>query len=343
MPASPRRFHRSLFASSALLLTVACGEGLPPEEVAVEPVANEVGTTGSPLLFGILGGSRVRAVENVYLRTGPSTSNTAIRLVSIGEQATVVSESPSGGFYQLNVGGTVGWSHGDYWDQVPTLRVNGYLLSKDQEKWLRWVAAKTVPRLTGTRDQRLDKAARVSWWAMKEGIWDLGPNRPNPTSNPLSFSLCNTSTGDRAIWPVDVCYNNGGAWQVGLAGVQVNYHALADVETVARQLYAREGWTIAQILDHTARTAGIPAGSTEHTTIVNTTNTALRKSWLLRNHGVGFHFEHGAVYQQCIIEGQAYCYGGTQTWDPAYKFASSWSAMNTSIAHIRQHLSTLAP
>lgn len=334
-------FPRSLLSSSFLLFTLACGEGLPPEEAAVEPEA--IGTTESPLLFGILAGSRVRAVENVYLRTGPSTSNTAIRLVSIGEQATVVSESASGGFYKLNVGGTVGWSHGDYWDQVPTLRVNGYLLSKDQEKWLRWVAAKTVPRLTGTRDQRLDKAARVSWWAIKEGIWDLGSNRPNPGSNPQSFSLCSTSSGDVAIWPLATCNNGGGAWQVGLAGAQVSWVSLASVETVARQLYAREGWSIAQILDHTARTAGFPAGSTEHTTIVNTTNQALRKSWLLRNHGVGFTFENDVVYQECIVQGLSWCYGSGQTWDPAYKFASSWSAMNTSIANIRQHLSNLAP
>ncbi len=336
-------FSRAMLSSSFLLFTLACGEGLPPEEAAVEPEAGALGGTESPLLIGILAGARVRAVENVYLRTGPSTSNTAIRLVSIGEQATVVSESASGGFYQLNVGGTVGWSHGDYWDQVPTLRVNGYLLSKDQEKWLRWVAAKTVPRLEGTREQRLDKAARVSWWAMKEGIWDLGPNRPNPSSNPQTFSLCSTSTGDRAIWPLDVCYNNGGPWQVGLAGALVNYVALADVEAVARRLYAREGWSIAQILDHTARTAGFAAGTTEHSTIVNTTNPALRKSWLLRNHGVGFTYEHDLVYQQCIVQGLSWCYGSSQTWDPAYKFASSWGAMNTSIANIRQHLSTLAP
>ncbi|MFP2923742.1 SH3 domain-containing protein [Pyxidicoccus sp. 3LG] len=338
------RLNRSLLASSALLFTLACGEGLPPEEsMAVEPEAEVLGTTESPLLFGILAGSRVRAVENVYLRTGPSTSNAAIRLVSIGEQATVLSETASNGFYQVNVGGQVGWSHGDYWDQVPSLYVNGYLLSKDQEKWLRWVAAKTVPRLTGTRAERLDKAARVSWWAMKEGIWDLGPNRPNPTSNPQSFSLCSTSTGDRAIWPVEVCNNNGGAWQVGLAGVQVNWLTLAAVEATARQLYAREGWTITQILDHTVRTAGIPAGSTEHTTIVNTTNSALRKSWLLRNHGVGFTHENATVYQECIVQGLSWCYGSGQTWDPAYKFASSRTAMLNSIASIRQHLSNLAP
>ncbi|GEL75342.1 SH3 domain-containing protein [Myxococcus virescens] len=344
MSVTTRRAPRAFLASSVLLFSLACGEGLPPEEAGLTPgEVEETGTTESSLLFGILAGARIRAVENVYLRTGPSTSNASIRLVSIGEQATVVSETPSNGFYRVNVNGQVGWSHGDYWDQVPSLSVNGYALSKDQEKWLRWVAAKTVPRLSGTRAQRLDQAALVSWWAMKEGIWDLGPNRPNPSSNPQSFSICNTSTGDRVIWPLESCNNNGGPWQVGLSGVQVHYHSQASVENTARQLYAREGWSIAQILDHTARTAGFAAGSVEHSTIVNTTNLALRKSWLLRNHGVGFAIQYPQVHQQCVVQGLSWCYGSGHTWNPAYKFASSRAAMTTSVAHIRQHLSNLAP
>ena len=176
----------------------------------------------------------------------------------------------------------------------------------------------------GTLDGLSERpAALVSWWAMKEGS--------------------NTSTGDRVIWPLEACNNNGGPWQVGLSGVQVHYHTQASVENTARQLYAREGWSIAQILDHTARTAGFAAGSVEHSTIVNTTNLALRKSWLLRNHGVGFAIQYPQVHQQCVIQGLNWCYGSSHTWNPAYKFASSRAAMTTSVAHIRQHLSNLAP
>ncbi|HZN95498.1 MAG TPA: SH3 domain-containing protein, partial [Myxococcales bacterium] len=125
----------------------------------------EIGHAESELLYGILAGSTVRATDNVYLRTGPAITYPSIRLVSSGERATVVQESSSGGFYKLDVGGTIGWSHGDYWELVPRLYVNGYLLTPNQEKWLRWVAAKTVPRLTGTRAERVNKVAWVAWWA----------------------------------------------------------------------------------------------------------------------------------------------------------------------------------
>jgi hypothetical protein len=128
---------------------------------------------------------------------------------------------------------------------------------------------------------------------------------------------------------------------VGLAGIQVNPNSrtLTELESTARTLYAAEGWTVGQILDHTARTAGFPTGSAEHTAIVNSTGN-LRKSWLLRNHGVGFHYQAGTVYSECVQQGLSWCYG---TWDPAYKFASNWNAMNNSIYNIRQHLNNLAP
>ena len=334
------RVPRAFILGSLLLTSSACGPG----DIAAEPreSAEELGTTESPLLFGILAGATVRATDNVYLRTGPSTSDPAIRLVNSGEQATVSQESASGGFYKLNVGGTVGWSHGDYWELVPRLYVNGYLLSPNQEKWLRWVAAKTVPRLTGTRDERLDKAARVSWWAMKEGVWDLGYNRPNPTSNPQSWSSCYYAPNNVDLWPLDTCNNGGGAWQVGLAGIQVNPNSrtVASLESTALSLYP--GSTVTAIMEHTARTAGFPTGSTEFTSIVNSTGN-LRKSWLLRNHGVGFQLQAQTVYSECVVGGYSWCYGSGHTWYPANRYASSSSAMNNSIYNIRQHLNNLAP
>lgn len=330
-------FRRSLLGAALLALS-ACG----PVEPAVEAVVDEeLGNTESPLLVGVLANATIRATEGVYFRTGPGTTYSVIRLINPGEQATVVSESASSGFYKINVGGTIGWSHGDYWELVPRLYVNGYLLSPNQEKWLRWVAAKTVPRLTGTRDERLTKAARVSWWAMKEGIWDVGYNRPNPTSNPQSWSSCYYAPNNVDLWPLDTCDNGGGAWQVGLAAIQVNPNSrtVTDLENTARMLYAAEGWTAAQILDHTARTAGFPSGSAEHSGIVNSTGN-LRKSWLLRNHGVGFHYQAGTVYSECVAASYSWCFG---SWYPANQFASSRTAIDNSLYNIRQHLNNLAP
>jgi hypothetical protein len=338
---SPNSSH---FSRAALLgALLLAGSGCGPGNVEAGAVADEdLASTESPLLFGALAGQTIRATESVYFRTGPSTSNSVIRLINAGEQATVVSESPSNGFYQINVGGTVGWSHGDYWELVPRLYVNGYLLSPNQEKWLRWVAAKTVPRLTGTRDERLDKASRVSWWAMKEGVWDLGYNRPNPTSNPQSWSSCYYAPNNVDLWPLETCNNGGGAWQVGLAGIQVNPNSrtVASLESTAVMLYP--GSNATDILAHTARTAGFPTGSTEHTSIVNSTGN-LRKSWLLRNHGVGFHLQDQTVYSECVVGGYSWCYGSGHTWYPANRYASSRTAMNNSIYNIRQHLNNLAP
>jgi hypothetical protein len=337
MVAIPRRVPQTVILAAILLASSACGpsglEGGPSEDVTAE----EIGTTESELLFGILAGATVRATDNVYLRTGPATTYPSIRLVNFGEQATVVQESASGGFYKLNVGGTIGWSHGDYWELVPRLYVNGFLLSPNQEKWLRWVAAKTVPRLTGTRAERVDKVSWVAWWAMKEGVWDLQYQQPNPQS----FSLCDYG-GNVPLGPLETCDNGGGAWQVGLAAGQVNPNSrsVVELENTAMMLYP--GQTIAQIMDHTANVAGFADGTATYNGIVNSTGN-LRKSWLLRNHGVGFHYQYPEVYSQCYQLGYSWCYGSSQTWYPANQFASSRQAMINSRYNIWQHINNLAP
>jgi len=334
----PPQFPLTIILAAAVLGISACGPGdleaTPSEDVTPE----EIGHAESELLYGILAGSTVRATDNVYLRTGPAITYPSIRLVSSGERATVVQESSSGGFYKLDVGGTIGWSHGDYWELVPRLYVNGYLLTPNQEKWLRWVAAKTVPRLTGTRAERVNKVAWVAWWAMKEGVWGYEFQQPNPQSH----SVCALNGENVKLGPLQTCNNGGGAWQVGLAAGQVNpsSNTVAALESTAKMLYP--GQTIAQIMDHTANVAGFADGTTTYNGIVNSTGD-LRKSWLLRNHGVGFHYQYPVVYSDCYQQGLYWCYGSSQNWYPAYQFASSRQAMLSSQYNIWQHVNNLAP
>src|SRR5687767_10387976 len=112
----PLRIPQAVILGVALLASSACGPGDLEANPSEEVTAEEIGTTESELLFGILAGATIRATDNVYLRTGPATTYSYIRLVNYGEQATVVEEAPSNGFYKVNVGGTIGWSHGDYWE-----------------------------------------------------------------------------------------------------------------------------------------------------------------------------------------------------------------------------------
>jgi hypothetical protein len=66
----------------------------------------------------------------------------------------------------------------------------------------------------------------------------------------------------------------------------------------------------------------------------------MRMSWLLRNHGVGFHYQYSEVYYQCYQQGYYWCFG---TWYPSNQFASNWNAMANSRYNIWQHLNNLAP
>src|SRR4051794_11426791 len=54
-------------------------------------------------------GAVLKATSNVNLRSGPSTSNSILTVISVGSAVTVQASAPSGGFYQISYSGLIGW------------------------------------------------------------------------------------------------------------------------------------------------------------------------------------------------------------------------------------------
>ncbi len=64
-------------------------------------------------------GTTLEATTGVNLRTGPGTGYRVLHIVPAGARVkTVERTAPSEGFYKVNHGGTVGWSHGTYYKVV---------------------------------------------------------------------------------------------------------------------------------------------------------------------------------------------------------------------------------
>lgn len=202
--------------------------------------------------------------------------------------------------------------------------VNGHELTATERANVEWIAANTVPRLAGDRESRLDTAALVTWWTLKEGVLGL--------ENPHEYSHCD---GDR-LDPLASCEPEC-CWQVGISAIQETTFELARAEEVAERLYP--GSTADEVLAHTASYAGYPAGSDGHDVIVNSTG-AVRTSWLLRNHGVGFTLNAPQIEAECVAESLSWCFG--TGWDTTAKYAPDKESAMGSIADLRAILSDLA-
>ncbi len=317
---------RPSLALPLVLCLAACGVA----EVA--EVGDETVSAESPLTNPVAGAT-IRATAAVNLRTGPSTSHAVIRVVAAGDTATLASAAPSGGFFQVNHRGTVGWSHGQYWENAApapdALRVNGFTLTAAEAANVRRIAETVVPRLAGTRADKLRVASRVTWWSLKEGVLGL--------ANPIGYSNCNTPSGDRRIGPLEVCAP-GRAWQVGAAAVQVPGRTLAQLEATARQLYP--GLVVYDVLWRTAVDAGYANGTATHGAIVSSTGD-LRRSWLLRNGAIGFTYEEPTVAFECITHAYGWCYGSG--WDTTARYAPTRAAAMRSIADLSAIFDRLVP
>ena len=222
--------------------------------------------------------------------------------------------------------------------------VNGHTLNATESQWLEVVAKQVVPHLPGTPDEQLTLASRGFWWTLKEGNLERGA--PGKASNPAGYNLCNTSSGDRQIGPLEVCDDDalgrsqtlyGRAWQVGVSGVQVPGRRIDRIEALALQLYP--GQTIDALLEQTAALAGYAPGGQVSRSIIGSTG-ALRLSWLLRIPAAGFvEVVTKEVVPECIQGSKGWCYGST--WDETRKFSPSKSAAQRSIADISSILSRL--
>lgn len=178
-------------------------------------------------------------------------------------------------------------------------------LNARESHWINYIQNNVVPKLLGSSSERAKTAAIVSWWALKEGVFDL--------PNPWRHSLCHTSAGDRQIGDLEVCQNP--TWQVGLSGIQVNATNLSHVENIARQIYKTDN--IPSILRKISNDANVPENI--KTSIENSTGQ-LRKSWLLRDPAISFTIQKQFVQTGCIDKSFSWCFGN---WETARKFASS--------------------
>ena len=314
-----------LLLASAL---TACG----PELDESSPVsAGELETNTAAVISGASRGSTVQvsATDGVNVRSGPGSTYGLLVTVPYGKTATVLNATPTNGFYQVDYQGTVGWTHGDYWNVVAGLWVNGYQLNATQEKWVRWMGTYSVPKLKGTRDERLTKAARVAWWSLKEGVLDL--------ANPFPYSNCNTTSGDVRYGPLDVC-TPGRAWQVGISGVQVPNFSMATVQSTSSSIHSTI--TEAQVLGATASQAGYASGTSTYNSIVNSTGD-LRKSWLLRNHAVGITLQETTVTYECVTNSYGWCYG--TAWPTTARYAPNRTEALESIRELKAAMDGLAP
>ena len=208
--------------------------------------------------------------------------------------------------------------------------VNGHLLTAGEQAPVLIIASDVVPRLPGTREDRLIFAARGAWWALKEGTWE----QTLPAI--YGYSNCNSASGDHVIGPTEIC-GTGRAWQVGLAAVQVPGHTSAELEARVPALFP--GMTADALLADVAKKAGETQAISD--AIVASTGS-LRASWLLRVPAIGFDaLVPGEVIPECIDGTKSWCFG--TAWPETKKFAPTQAAALVSIGDLHRILSLLAP
>ena len=204
--------------------------------------------------------------------------------------------------------------------------VNGNPVAEPACGWLHHIGLVVVGQLAGSLDERLDVAAPVAWWALKEGVLFL--------QNPIVYSNCNSDSGDSKIGPLDTC-GEGHAWQVGLSGVQVPTFTLAKLEQTAATLFP--GTSTDVILEQTAQQALL---APDQVAAVVASTGPLRRSWLLRNSPIGFTVQVGKVVQECVQGNKGWCHG--TKWNATTLYAPDKASAMKAIADIRALLQQLA-
>jgi len=205
--------------------------------------------------------------------------------------------------------------------------VIGHTVEEPACGWLHYIALEVVPLLEGTREERINTAAVVGWWSLKEGVLFL--------DYALSYSNCGFTDGQRHIEPLEVC-PSGLAWQVGLAGVQVPNYTLEALEATAQRLFP--AMTVDEVLEAAALEAGL---SSADTAAVAASTDSLRKSWLLRSSAVGFTHQVGTVTDECIDRRLYWCFD--DGWYPSNLFAPDYESAMAAIEDVRAIIDALAP
>lgn len=205
--------------------------------------------------------------------------------------------------------------------------VNGHPVNEPACGWLEYFGREVVPALAGSREERLDTAATVAWWSLKEGVLFL--------DNPIVYSNCAFESGSEYIDPLETC-PEGRAWQVGIAGIQVPTFLGGQPAQQAAALHP--SLTEDQVLDLTATEALLTPS--EIAAVVASTGS-LRASWLLRNSPIGVTLQLPLVESECIDGSYSWCYG--TGWTATSLYAPDKASAMQSIADIRAIFDILAP
>ncbi len=204
--------------------------------------------------------------------------------------------------------------------------VNGHRLGRTEEQGVRFYASQVVPYLSGTRQERLTKAARVAWWALKEGVLDV--------RNPVAYSLCHFASGDASIGAFEVC--PGAIWQSGIAGKQV-WDAPAQA-TLEAWITERGPGSIDEELRRAATFAGLGGGDANR---VAAATSGLRRAWLVRVPYVGVEAQVGTVVGECVDGSRSWCYG--RGWDTSALYAPTRAGAFRAMDDLYGLLDALSP
>jgi uncharacterized protein YraI len=120
---SPVTAALALMVAGALTALGACSASSDPvdsEDLTAAPEDSDFAITQE-----VATGTTLRATANVNLRSGPSTSNSVLRVVPKGSLVKVVDSVPNNAFYKIDHNGTVGWGHGQYYEIVDDGGVDG--------------------------------------------------------------------------------------------------------------------------------------------------------------------------------------------------------------------------
>ena len=206
--------------------------------------------------------------------------------------------------------------------------VNGHPVDEPACGWLEYFGRDVVPALAGSRDERLDVAATVAWWSLKEGVLFL--------ENPIVYSNCDFEDGSEYIDPLETC-PSGRAWQVGISGIQVPTFLDDRPSQQAAALYP--SLTVDEVLELTAAEALLDPSET--TALLDSSDPVLRTSWLLRNSPIGVTLQVDLVVSECVDGSYSWCYGSG--WTATSLYAPDKDAALRSIEDIRAVLDGLAP
>jgi hypothetical protein len=204
------------------------------------------------------------------------------------------------------------------------LEVPGLTLTSVEERWVRYVKREVLAKLPGTAADRAHTAAVVSWWALKEGAFNVQPD-------PFHHNLCSDGGGQRQLGPLEIC--NGAAWQVGIAALQMPDVTDAQVESAARSIHGDPTAVLARV----ARLGGLATGTPGYETVVKSTGR-LRASWLARDGAIGISLNRQFV-ETCLSGGPSWCYGG---WDEARAYASSTQRIKDVVTALQRYFSGTA-